>query len=54
MIHSTVNLFVKDCSYSKKFGVFYTIYTLTIAGLFINFYFKTYTSKNDNLKNKSK
>ncbi|CAF0871662.1 unnamed protein product [Brachionus calyciflorus] len=45
MVHSLVNIVQADCKYSKSFGLFYTVYTLLIAGLFVNFYKKTYKKK---------
>lgn len=45
IIHSFVNLFQPSCSFPKSFVVSYTIYTFMIAGLFLDFYSKSYTNK---------
>nr|ATI22182.1 elongase 7 [Brachionus koreanus]QBO55915.1 elongation of very long chain fatty acid 9e [Brachionus koreanus] len=45
IVHSFVNMLQLDCKYSKSFSTFYSFYTLVIAGLFVDFYFKAYKKK---------
>lgn len=44
IVHAIVNLLQPSCPYPKKFVVAYTLYTCVIAGLFLDFYRRSYSS----------